>query len=81
MLAWCLPALLVHITDDSARNVSSQMRNVQLAIRVARHSAQGWDNPALPDDLEDIGQLLSIAPEAAGRLVQEIDLDQAILQS
>ena len=81
MLAWCLPALLVHITDDSARNVSSQMRNVQLAIRVARHSAQGWDNPALPDDLEDIGQLLCIAPEAAGRLVQEIDLDQAILQS
>ena len=81
MLAWGLPALLVRITDDHARSVTSQMRNVQLAIRVARHSAQGWDNPALPDDLEDIGKLLNLAPEAAGRLVQGIDLDQAMLQT
>ena len=75
MKAWRLPALLVQITDDHARAVTSQVRNVQLAIRVARHSAGGWDNAALPDDVREIGQLLQLAPVAAERLLQEIDAD------
>jgi hypothetical protein len=48
---------------------------VQLAIRLARHSAQGWDNAALPDDLRDIGQLLNLSTDAAERLVREIDAE------
>ena len=75
MRRWGLPALLVLITDEHATVLTAQMRNVKLAIRVARHSTLGWDNPALPDDLRDIGQLLSISPEAVGRLLQEIDAD------
>jgi HD-like signal output (HDOD) protein len=75
MKSWRLPALLVQITDDHARAVTSQVRNVQLAIRVARHSAGGWDNAALPDDVREIGQLLQLAPVAAERLLQEIDAD------
>ncbi len=75
MLAWRLPALLVQITDEHAPQASLQMRNVQLAIRLARHSSLGWDNPALPDDLRDIAELLSISPEAAQRLVLEIDAE------
>ncbi len=73
MTAWRLPALLVAITDEHARHLTPQMRNVQLAIRVARHSAEGWDNAALPDDLRDIGSLLNLAPEATARLLREID--------
>ncbi len=73
MLAWRLPALLVQITDEHAAQTTLQMRNVQLAIRLSRHSALGWDNAALPDDLHDIAELLSISPDAARRLVLEID--------
>lgn len=75
MLKWRLPALLVQITDEHATKSTPQMRNVQLAIRVARHSADGWDNAALPDDEADIGRLLSIAPETAARLLREIDAE------
>jgi hypothetical protein len=73
MLAWRLPALLVQITNEQGPSASLQMRNVQLAIRVARHSSQGWDNAALPDDVHDIGELLSMSPEAVQRLLLEID--------
>jgi HD-like signal output (HDOD) protein len=73
MQGWHLPSLLVRITDEHAQQVSAQTLNVQLAIRLARHSAEGWDNAALPDDLRDIGQLLNISKDAAERLVREID--------
>ena len=76
MLKWRLPTLLVQITDDHAAKPTAQLRNVQLAIRVARHSALDWDNAALPDDVRDIAELLNIAPEAAARLLREIDADR-----
>jgi HD-like signal output (HDOD) protein len=75
MLKWRLPALLVQITDEHAHHVTAQMRNVQLAMRVARHSAGGWDNAALPDDIHDVAHLLNIGSEAAARLLREIDSD------
>lgn len=75
MLKWRLPSLLVQITDEHATQVTAQMRNVQLAIRVARHSAKGWDNAALPDDVADVARLLNLAPAAALRLLREIDAD------
>ncbi len=75
MQRWRLPSLLLHITDEHAQNQSSQARNVLLAIRVARHSAQGWDNAALPDDVHAVAELLQLSPEAALRLLQEIDSD------
>lgn len=79
MKHWRLPALLVQITDDqamlSARTGQAQLRNVWLAIRVARHSAQGWDNPALPDDVHDIAEFLHLSPDAVQRLLLDIDSD------
>jgi HD-like signal output (HDOD) protein len=79
MLDWRLPALLVHITDGQAQRHShvdaAQLRNVQLAVRVARHSAHGWDNPALPDDVAEIGTLLQLGPEPTQRLLLDIDSD------
>ena len=42
---------------------------------VARHSVQGWDNPALPDDVEEIGHLLQLGTDPTLRLLREIDAD------
>ncbi len=75
MTAWHLPGLLVRIADDHAQTMTPQVRNVMLAIRVARHSADGWTNAALPDDMREIGQLLQLSPEPTARLLQEIDAD------
>jgi hypothetical protein len=72
MLAWRLPPLLVRISDDRHAD-TPQVRNVLLAIRVARHSAQGWDNPALPDDVADVAALLQLGTEPAARLLRELD--------
>jgi HD-like signal output (HDOD) protein len=72
MKAWHLPELLVRISDDQA-SAQSQVRNVQLAIRVARHSALDWDNPALPDDVAEIAALLNLAQEPTWQLLREID--------
>ncbi|MCL2346208.1 MAG: HDOD domain-containing protein [Desulfobulbus sp.] len=60
---WHLPDLLQTLIDDSHAD-RPRTRNVALAVRLARHSAHGWDNPALPDDYRDIGQLLNLTPEA-----------------
>jgi len=72
MKDWRLPELLVRISNDQT-SLSQQVRNVQLAIRVARHSAQGWDNPALPDDVAEIAELLNMAPAPTLALLHEID--------
>ena len=58
---WHLPELLkTLIDDDHAEQV--RVRNVTLAVRLARHSAHGWNDPALPDDYRDIGKLLNTTP-------------------
>lgn len=72
MLRWRLPAMLVRI-GDPRRASEVQVRNVLLAIRVARHSAIGWDNPALPDDVRDISALLNMGPEPTLRLLRQVD--------
>ena len=72
MQTWRLPALLVRITDDHQAD-TDQVRNVLLAMRLSRHSAHGWDNPALPDDVQDISTLLQLGTEPTWRLLQDID--------
>ena len=72
MKAWALPALLVRISDDRHAD-HPQVRNVKLAIQVARHTAAGWDNAALPDDVAAIGELLNLAPAPTLALLHEID--------
>lgn len=59
---WHLPELLRQLIDDDNRDVP-RVRNVTLAVSLARHSAHGWKDPALPDDLADIGNLLNLSPE------------------
>jgi HD-like signal output (HDOD) protein len=76
MKAWRLPGLLIRMTDDKTA-LHPQSRTVMLAVRVARHTQDGWDTPgaqaALPDDLADLGALLSLSPEATLRLLRDID--------
>lgn len=76
MRAWRLPELLRELTDP---NLSSRprVRNVLLATALARHSQHGWNNAALPDDFEAIGQLLNLTPLAVRSLVREIDFTAA----
>lgn len=66
--AWHLPQLLKNLMDPlHAENV--RVRNVTLAINLARHSANGWDDAALPDDYRDIGALLRMEPEKVMQIV------------
>lgn len=72
MRAWRLPALLIRLDDDRHAE-ATQVRNVLLAVRLARHTALGWDNPALPDDLAAIGDLLQLGPGPTLTLLHDID--------
>lgn len=72
MKLWHLPELLVRISDD--RNADQAMvRNVVLAVRLARHTMHGWDNAAVPDDIDAIAVLLNAVPRAALAFVRKID--------
>lgn len=72
MQAWHLPELLAQITDREHLD-NPQVRNVVLAVDIARHTQLGWDNPAVPDDLTEIGRLLNLTPESARRKVMGLD--------
>jgi HD-like signal output (HDOD) protein len=67
-----LPELLVHISDG--RHLAhTNVRNVVLAVRVARHTMQGWDNAGLPDDIKDIAQLLNASPRVTLAFLHKVD--------
>lgn len=71
MKRWKLPELLIRITDDRHAELP-QVLNVVLATRLARHSQDGWDNPALPDDFQALADLLQLSPEAARKKVMDL---------
>ncbi len=61
--AWHLPRLLLDLWHDR-NSEHPRVKNVALAIDLARHAANGWDDPALPDDFSAIQDLLHINREA-----------------
>lgn len=65
---WNLPQLLKDMLDPALAE-NPRVKNVMLAINLARHSANGWDDAALPDDYKDIGALLRMKPEDVKALV------------
>ncbi len=71
MKTWRLPELLIRISDERHAD-SASVQSVTLALRLARHTAQGWDNPAIPDDVNDIANLLNLSQAATLQLVREI---------
>jgi HD-like signal output (HDOD) protein len=69
---WRLPELLRRITDDK-HAVAPQVQSVVLATQVARHSANGWDNAAIEDDVNAIAAMLSLSNLATRRLLFELE--------
>jgi HD-like signal output (HDOD) protein len=61
--AWHLPSLLIEMMDHRDGEETARERNVRLAVDLARHSANGWDDAALPDDYKAICELLHISHE------------------
>lgn len=72
MKAWRLPEMLRRISDERDTE-QTNVRNVLLAVRLARHTAGGWDNAALPDDVADIAALLNLSHGAALQLVRSVE--------
>jgi HD-like signal output (HDOD) protein len=72
MKRWQLPELLTRITNDKHER-DPQVRCVHLAVRLARHTARGWDDAAVPDDLHDIAELLNLGEAHALKLLHEFD--------
>ena len=65
---WRLAALLQSLMDD-AHATHPRVINVALAVNLARHSAGGWDNPALPDDYAAIQRFAKLPqPEILARI-------------
>lgn len=56
---WQLPELLLSQFNLEHKD-QPRFQNVKLAVDLARHSALGWDNAALPDDYSAIEKLLGI---------------------
>ena len=72
MTLWHLPELLVRISDVRHADTAI-VRNVVLAVRLARHTMHGWENAAVPDDVEDIARLLNVAPPVALAYARRIE--------
>lgn len=68
---WSLPELYATLTDRT-RAEHPRVRNVLLAVDLARHSANGWDDAALPDDYTAVGELLHLNHET---VMQRLGLD------
>lgn len=60
---WHLPELLLTLMDH-AKADSPRVKNVVLAVDLARHLANGWDDAALPDDFQAIEELLHISHDS-----------------
>ena len=62
-------------TGQEPQPTQSGARAVALGARIARHTAAGWDNAAVPDDVADVAAFLNLAPAAATSLLLQIDTD------
>jgi HD-like signal output (HDOD) protein len=76
MHQWRLPELLIQATDDHNAH-HPKVRSVMLAVRIARHTQYGWDDPhaqaSLPDDIAEVAQLLTMSHDATRRLIEGLD--------
>jgi HD-like signal output (HDOD) protein len=70
---WKLPDLLLNLMDDKQAE-NPRVKNVKLASDLARHSASGWSDAALPDDYAAIEALLKISHD---ELMERLGLKDA----
>lgn len=71
MRTWRLHDLLVKTADERHAEHPS-VKTVALAVRLARHSAHGWDDAALGDDFSEAANLLNLSLVATRQLVDDI---------
>jgi HD-like signal output (HDOD) protein len=76
--AWRLPALVVQLLDDRQAE-NPRVRNVKLAVDLARHAAKGWKDPALPDDFKAIRDLLRVNQDALLRHLNVSDEEAKLI--
>ncbi len=69
--AWDLPELL-HTLMDAQHGRNPRVLCVGYAVDVARHSALGWHNAALPDDYAAVGELLGLTPDGVAHRVTKV---------
>lgn len=74
--AWHLPKLLSSLMDESNAEHPRTLC-VALAVALARHSADGWFDAALPDDFAAIGNFLNISPDEVWERVRHTTLQVA----
>jgi len=72
--AWRLPSLLAETAQEPQAGHTGA-RAVALGSRLARHTAAGWDNAAIPDDVAEVAAFLNLSPAAALALLMEIDAE------
>ncbi|MBL8490673.1 MAG: HDOD domain-containing protein [Rhodocyclaceae bacterium] len=66
-----LPELLTTLMNRSNAG-NPRVKTVVLAVDMARHSAHGWDDAALPDDFHAVEELLHLSHE---NLLRKLGLD------
>lgn len=71
---WHMPKLLLSLMDESVQEKTPRSKTVALAVALARHSANGWNDAALPDDFEGIHDLLRLSPEDTWERVLKVTL-------
>lgn len=73
---WHLPKLLLSLMDESHAELP-RTKCVALAVALARHSANGWYDAALPDDFAAIRDFLKISPDEVWERVRHTALQAA----
>jgi HD-like signal output (HDOD) protein len=73
--AWHLPELLTTMMDEGNAHLP-RVQNVKLAVNLARHSTNGWTDPAIANDFTAVENLLRINRET---LLQRLQLPPEVL--
>jgi HD-like signal output (HDOD) protein len=75
---WKLPNLLLALMDD-AHATHPRALTVSLSVALARHSANGWYDPALASDFSAIEKLVNLPPEGVQHWTNQATLQAARL--
>ena len=70
--AWRLPSLLAEGAGEP-HAAQTGARAVALGSRLARHTAAGWENAAVPDDIAQVATFLNLSAAATLKLLVDID--------
>lgn len=73
---WRLPGLLRALMDDEHSDFP-RARLVALAVALARHSSNGWENPALSEDFSAIQKLLGLPRAEVMQRIWKVALSAA----